>query len=643
MIPGGPPSRDPVPGAAIPGDPVPRYPVSGELARRAEAWITEDPGLVDRAELQDLLDAARRDDPAGRAAAAGLADRFAGRLEFGTAGLRGAMGAGPNRMNRAVVRAATAGLARWLREHRPAAAQAGVVLGWDARHRSAEFAAEATAVLTGAGIRVHLLPGRSPTPLLAFTVRHLSAGAGVMITASHNPPADNGYKLYLGDGAQIVPPVDAQIEAAIRGVGPLPAISLGPPDSRLITRHGDEIAQAYLDAILAASPGVPPPGGVADLLVVYTPLHGVAGSLMLRAIRRAGYPAPQVVAAQAEPDPYFPTVPFPNPEEPGALDLALAYARDLAADLVLASDPDGDRLAVAVPDPGAAGGWRTLTGDQVGALLGAFVLGAVEDEAFEDGALEPGAVEAFEPGVLEAEAFEAGAVEAGAVEVGASAGQGDPRERLAASTVVSSSLLSKIAAAAGAQYAETLTGFKWIVRAADERPGTRFVFGYEEALGYAVGDVVRDKDGMSAALAMLGLTAQARSAGQSVLDRWDALETAYGVHLTAQLTLPTQAPGEIMAGLRAAPPAALGGSPVRSVTDLAPGSAELPPTDALILRLDGARVVLRPSGTEPKLKAYLEVTEPVATGGLAEARRRAGSRMTPLRAAVQALLAPAPS
>jgi len=325
MIPGDPPSScDPLPGAAIPGEPVPRYPVSGELARRAEAWITEDPGLADRAELQDLLDAARRDDPAGRAAAADLADRFAGRLEFGTAGLRGAMGAGPNRMNRAVVRAATAGLARWLREHRPAAVRAGVVLGWDARHRSAEFAAEATAVLTGAGIPVHLLPGRSPTPLLAFAVRHRSAAAGVMITASHNPPADNGYKLYLGDGAQIIPPVDAQIEAAIRDVGPLRAIPLGPPGSPLITRHGDEIARAYLDAIVAASPGVPPPpGGVADLLVVYTPLHGVAGPLMLRAIRRAGYPAPQVVAAQAEPDPHFPTVPFPNPEEPGVLDLAL--------------------------------------------------------------------------------------------------------------------------------------------------------------------------------------------------------------------------------------------------------------------------------------------------------------------------------
>ncbi|MGH3121808.1 MAG: phospho-sugar mutase, partial [Streptosporangiaceae bacterium] len=374
------------------------------------------------------------------------------------------------------------------------------------------------------------------------------------------------------------------------------------------TQHRDEIAQAYLDAILAVSPGVPPPGGrVRDVRVVYTSLHGVAGGLMLRAIERAGYPAPYVVPAQAEPDPDFPTVSFPNPEEPGALDLALASARELEADLVLASDPDGDRLAVAVPDPAASGGWRKLTGDQVGGLLGAFVLDAASDQADPD----------------QADRAQAAA-----------------DQRLAATTVVSSSLLSRIAESAGVHYAETLTGFKWIVRAADHRPGTRFVFGYEEALGYAVGDVVRDKDGISAAIALLGLAAQAWAAGQSLLDRWDALEIAHGVHLTAQLTLPTRAPGEIMAGLRAAAPGTLGKAAVRSVTDLARGG-ELPPTDALILRLDGARVVLRPSGTEPKLKAYLEVTEPVAPGGLAEARRRAGSRMTPLRAAVGALLAPA--
>ncbi|HEX3389069.1 MAG TPA: phospho-sugar mutase, partial [Streptosporangiaceae bacterium] len=430
------------------GDPIPR-----ELTEQARAWIADDPDAADRAELQDLLDTAARGDPAGgapgQAAAADLADRFGGRLEFGTAGLRGAMGAGPNRMNRAVIRAATAGLARWLREHRPPGT--GVVLGWDARHRSAEFAGEAAGVLTGAGLPVHLLPGRSPTPLLAFAIRHLSASAGVMITASHNPPADNGYKLYLGDGVQIIPPVDAEIAAAIRSPGPLSAIPLGPAGGPLIIQHGDEIAQAYLDAILAASPGVPPPAGrVRDVRMVYTPLHGVAGPLMLRAIDRAGYPPPYVVPGQAVPDPDFPTVSFPNPEEPGALDLALADARRLEADLVLASDPDGDRLAVAVPDPAAEGGWRKLTGDQVGGLLGAFVLDATADQA----------------------------------------DQAAPDQRLAATTVVSSSLLSKVAAEAGVQYVETLTGFKWIVRAADHRPGTRFVFGYEEALGYAVGNVV---------------------------------------------------------------------------------------------------------------------------------------------------------
>jgi phosphomannomutase len=565
--------------------------IPGELTGEARAWMADDPSPADRAELEDLLAAAGQPGAAGQAALAELADRFAGRLEFGTAGLRGAMGAGPNRMNRAVVRAATMGLARWLHERWPAAAQAGVVLGWDARHRSAGFAEEAACVLTGAGIPVHLLPGRSPTPLLAFAVRHLSAAAGVMITASHNPPADNGYKLYLGDGAQIVPPVDAQIEAAIREVGPLPSVPLGPLDGPLVTRHGPGIAEAYLAAVLAATPQ---PGAARDLTLVYTPLHGVAGRLMLQAIERAGYPAPHVVAAQAEPDPGFPTVSFPNPEEPGALDLALAEAGRLGADLVLASDPDGDRLAVAVPDPGAGGGWRPLTGDQVGSLLGAFLLDVT-------------------------------------------AGDPAPERRLVASTVVSSVMLASIAAVAGVKYAETLTGFKWIVRAADDQPGRRFVFGYEEALGYAVGDVVRDKDGISAALALLSLASRARAGRQGLLDRWDALEAAHGVHLRAQLTVPTRAPGEIMAGLRAAPPAELAGQPVLDVADLA-GGGPLPPSDVLIFRLLGSRVVVRPSGTEPKLKCYLEVVEPVSDGGLAAARDRAAARMAPLRTAATALL-----
>ncbi|HET7245992.1 MAG TPA: phospho-sugar mutase [Streptosporangiaceae bacterium] len=570
--------------------------IGGDLRAQAERWIAGDPDERDRAELRGLLD------DGGEAAAAELADRFGARLEFGTAGLRGAIGAGPNRMNRAVVRAATAALARWLAEHGgPDAAQAGVVIGCDARHRSGEFADEAARVLAGAGIRAHLLPAQQPTPLLAFSVRHLRAAAGIMITASHNPPADNGYKLYLGDGAQIIPPVDKQIGAAIAALGDLSEVPVAPADSPVIRRLGDETAQAYLDAIVAAVPG---PGNSSGLRVVYTPLHGVAAGLALRAFERAGFPPPHVVAAQAEPDPAFPTVAFPNPEEPGALDLALALAEETGADLVVANDPDGDRLAIAVPDPAAPGGWRALSGDQVGALLGAYLL-------------------EHDPGP-------------------------DPAARLAATTVVSSTMLSKIAAAAGARYAETLTGFKWIVRAADGVPGARFVFGYEEALGYAVSPAVRDKDGISAALVLLSLAATARAAGQSLLDRWDALEAAHGVHLTTQVTLPTRAPAQAMAGLRARPPAGLADLPVTGVTDLGrgggvgastvTGTGGLPPSDVLTYHLPGARVVIRPSGTEPKLKAYLEVTEPVGGRPLDGARAAAAARLAPLRDAVAMLV-----
>ena len=566
--------------------------IGGDLRTQAERWIAGDPDERDRAELRGLLD------DGGAAAAAELADRFAARLEFGTAGLRGAIGAGPNRMNRAVVRAATAALARWLAERGgPGAAQAGVVIGCDARHRSGEFADEAARVLAGAGIRAHMLPPQHPTPLLAFAVRHLRAAAGIMITASHNPPADNGYKLYLADGAQIIPPVDRQIGAAIAALGDLSEVPAAPADSPLIGRLGDEMARAYLDAIagVVPVPAAPGPGDArAALRVVYTPLHGVAAGLALRAFERAGFPAPHVVAAQAEPDPAFPTVAFPNPEEPGALDLALALAGETGADLVVANDPDGDRLAVAVPDPAAPGGWRALSGDQVGALLGAHLLDT-----------DPGP---------------------------------DPAARLAATTVVSSTMLSKIAAAAGVRYAETLTGFKWIVRAADGVPGARFVFGYEEALGYAVTPVVRDKDGISAALVLLSLAATARAAGQSLLDRWDALETVHGVHLTTQVTLPTRAPAQAMAGLRSRPPASLADLPVTGVTDLVAGADGLPPSDVLTYHLPGARVVIRPSGTEPKLKAYLEVTEAAGGRSLAQARAAAAARLAPLRDAVAALV-----
>jgi phosphomannomutase len=561
--------------------------IPADLGERLAAWLADDPDERDRAELEALA----RD--GGPRATAELADRFSGSLGFGTAGLRGAVAAGPNRMNRAVVRAATAALGGWLLRRDCGAAEAGVVIGCDARHRSAEFAGEAAAVLAGAGIRVHVLPPRQPTPLLAYAVRHLSAAAGIMVTASHNPPADNGYKLYLGDGAQIVPPADAEIEAAIRGLGPLARVPLAAADSPLVTRHGDEVARAYLDAVCAVSPAPP---GAAGLRFVYTPLHGVAAELALRAFEQAGFPAPDVVAAQAAPDPAFPTVAFPNPEEPGALDLALAQARRSGADLVIASDPDGDRMGVAAPDPDAPGGWRILTGDQVGALLGAYLLDRTQR--------------------------------------GAAAG-----DRLVVSTIVSSTLLRRIATAAGARYAETLTGFKWIVRAGEHTPGSRFLLGYEEALGYAVGDVVRDKDGIGAALALLGLAVRAASGGDSLTDVYDALEAAYGVHLTAQVTAPARDPAAMMARLRSAAPREFAGVEATASADLAGGTSGLPPADVLSYKLPGARIVVRPSGTEPKVKAYLEVVQPVTGGRLDASRRAARSRLAPLRDAVAQLLA----
>jgi phosphomannomutase len=413
-----------------------------------------------------------------------------------------------------------------------------------------------------------------------------------MITASHNPAADNGYKLYLGDGAQVIPPVDAEIEGRIARLGPLSAIATAGLDDPLVVRHGDEVAAAYLDAVAGLAGTA---AAALGLTVVYTPMHGVAGDLMLRAIRRAGFAAPHVVAAQAKPDADFPTVAFPNPEEPGALDLALADARALGADLVVASDPDGDRLAVAVPvPPGTAdpAGWRQLSGDQLGALLGAYLLSG---------------------------------------ETG-----GEP---LVATTIVSSTLLARVAASAGARYRETLTGFKWIARAADGEPGARFVFGYEEALGYQVGQVVRDKDGFGAALAVLRLAATAKAAGHSLSGAYDDLERAHGVHLTEQLSLRIPQPGEVMRRIRATPPASIGGLPVETVTDFTEAGTGLPPSDALRYTLRQARVVIRPSGTEPKIKAYLEVVEP-AGAGLAAAREAAARRMAPLRAAVTGLLTP---
>ncbi len=445
------------------------------LRTRVDAWISGDPDPVTRAELGELLEHAAWEE---------LAERFAHGLSFGTAGLRGRLGAGPSRMNVATVRRASAGLAHHLLAAVAGARDAGVVVGHDARHGSQRFAAEAAAVFSGAGLRTYRLPPLAPTPLLAFAVRRLGCAAGVMITASHNPPQDNGYKVYLGDGAQIAPPADEQIAAAIERAGPPVALPLGdggePADA----------ADAYLAAILAALPAA----DARDVRIVYTPLHGVGARLCLEALDRAGFPAPHVVAEQAQPDPDFPTVARPNPEEEGTLDLALAAAAEHGADVMLANDPDADRLAVAIPGPG---GWRRLNGNEIGALLADFQLEHCADR----------------------------------------------RRALLVTTVASSTLLGGMAAAAGARYAETLTGFKWMMRAIAEAPGHRLLLAYEEALGYTVSDVVRDKDGISAALVMAQLAATEKRAGRSLADRLEAIAARYGAHATDQVTLELEGAG----------------------------------------------------------------------------------------------------
>ena len=511
----------------------------------ARTWLAEDPDADTRAELSELLDS--RD-------AEGLADRFGARLQFGTAGLRGALGAGPNRMNRAVVIRAAAGLAAYLLE----TGGTSVVIGYDARHKSDVFAWDTAAVMAGFGLTASVLPRPLPTPVLAFAIRHLGVSAGVMVTASHNPPQDNGYKVYLGDGGQIVPPADADISRHIDAVGALADV----PRSDAWHLLDDAVLDAYLAGItsmplLATLPD-------RDVRIAYTPLHGVGRDVVLAAFARAGFTSLSVVSEQGAPDPDFPTVAFPNPEEPGAIDLALALARATSADLVLANDPDADRCAAAIPDAAADGGWRMLRGDEVGVLLADFLLSQGVSGRY-------------------------------------------------ATTIVSSSLLSRMAAAHGMPYSETLTGFKWIVNA-----GADLVYGYEEALGYCVAPyLTRDKDGISAALIVALLAAKLRASGSSLVSRLDELAREYGLHATDQVSVRVSDLALIGAAvdrLRTSPPSTLGGLPVTGVEDLSLGGAGLPPTDGLRYWLDGAargcgqgRIVVRPSGTEPKLKCYLEL------------------------------------
>lgn len=546
--------------------------------------------------------------------------RFGEPLTFGTAGIRGPLGAGPARMNRATVRRVAVGLARYLDQdhsprpgsNRPKPGGPGqpVVIGYDARRGSREFADEAAAVLTGAGRRVLRLLGPVPTPVLAFAVRHLRARAGVMVTASHNPRGDNGVKVYWTDGAQIVPPVDTAIAAAAAATGQLLDLPLGGPGEVV----GDEVAEAYLDAILAAAP----PGDRAarqQLRIAYTPLHGVGLATVRQALSRAGFAEPAVVAAQAEPDGVFPTLPRPNPEEPGVLDLLLAEGERSGADLLLANDPDADRLAAVIP---GAAGWRVLTGDEVGALLADHLL-------------------RHEP---------------------------HPDRRLLVTTVVSADLLGRMAAATGAGYAETLTGFKWIMRVADAEPGRAFLFGYEEALGYAVSDLVRDKDGMSAALTLADAAAEAKRQGGSLATRLDELARRFGQFATGQFSVVLAggklAGGELAVGAdagaallqaaRARPPISLLGEPVTVIDDLGLGLGSredgtrdplaLPRSDVIIWRCgEGTRVALRPSGTEPKVKIYLQVVLPAAgRGDLAPLRAQAARRLAELREEVTEVL-----
>ncbi len=523
-----------------------------ELLEQVTSWVAADPDPRSRAELTALLDAATP------AADADLADRFAGPLAFGTAGLRGTLRAGPNGMNRAVVRRAAAGLADYLRT---GGAAGPVVIGYDARHGSAQFAADSAAVMRAAGRAALLLPRPLPTPVLAFAVRHLCAAAGVMVTASHNPPADNGYKVYLGDGAQIVPPADLEIERAIAAAGPANEIGLDEGYEVL----DDAVVRAYVAAVARLLPA----SAARDLTIAYTALHGVGGAVLAEIFAEAGFAKVHVVTEQDRPDPDFPTLPFPNPEEPGAMDLLLALADSIGADLAIANDPDADRCAVAV-------GGRALRGDDLGVLLADYLL------------------------------------------------RNRPHPGTFATTIVSSSLLAAMCARHGVPYAETLTGFKWIVRAAKD-----LRYGYEEALGYCVDPgVVRDKDGMSAALLAAAAAAQLKAQGRTLTDRLDELAREYGLYATDQLSVRVEhlpAIGAAMARLRARPPQALLGRPVTSVEDLLPGA------DVVRLRAERVRVVVRPSGTEPKIKTYLEVVIPVEGPDVAAARQQAAGQLSQLR------------
>lgn len=536
----------------------------------AHRWLVADPDPQMRARLARMIDKAERDP----AVLADLSDAFSGPLPFGTAGLRGPVGPGPNRMNSVVVARAAAGLAAWLADNGHAGAR--VLVGYDARRDSADFALVSAEVLAGAGLDVFLMDTPAPTPVVVYGMSQLGCAAGVVVTASHNPASDNGYKVYVG-GSQIVPPVDAEIAAHIARLSDRPVAAL--PQSTQVSVVGDEL----LDSYVAHAAGLIPADAPRQVRWVHTSLHGVATSPMARLAEAAGFPAASEVEVQAEPDPAFPTVAFPNPEEPGAIDAAIALAEQIDADVVIAHDPDADRCAVATVVDGR---WRMLSGDEVGWLL---------------------AEDALRRGV----------------------------EGVYACSIVSSTLLADLAAAYHQPFVTTLTGFKWLGRV----PG--LAFAYEEAIGYCTDPAaVADKDGLTAALRVLDLTARLAASGYTLAGRLDDLAQTYGLVATSQLAVRVDDTSRITAmmdALRADPPASLLDTRV-SVLDRLDG-AGLPPTDAVEFTGTGVHVVVRPSGTEPKLKCYLEVRLPVEQSQVVHtARRVASERLDELRAELAARL-----
>jgi len=550
----------------------------------ATAWADNDPDATTANEVRALL---------ARGDARELADRFGASLEFGTAGLRGVIGGGTNRMNRAVVRRTTLGLARYLKATVPDVAKRGVVVGRDGRTLSAELAADTALVLAAEGIPAHVFTTLAPTPLTAFAVTHLGAAGAVMVTASHNPPEYNGYKVYWGNGAQIIPPHDVGIASAIAAVGPAREVALlGEAEARakkLWLDVSPSVERAYLDAIL----GLRPTRQTAELRIVYTAMHGVGGRLAMQVLGEAGFAHVAAVAEQQEPDGAFPTVRFPNPEEPGAMNLSTALAEKTRADIALANDPDADRLAVMARD--ASGSLRMMTGNEVGVLLGHFMLTQTQTP-----------------------------------------------NPMVVTTIVSSAQLKAIAAALGARYDETLTGFKWIAnRALELLPqGVRFVMGYEEALGYTVGEVVRDKDGIGSALVVADMAAWCKSRGTTLLGYLEEVQRAHGLFVAKQYnaTLPgatgAAAIKSVMEAFRARAPARIGTLEVRASNDYL-GETPLPKSNVISYELEGgSRITLRPSGTEPKIKFYFELKETLAAGdAMVGAKARAVARLDELERA----------